>query len=108
MVVESDGLVQLRAVFEEMDSEATVFMIRTRTPYIRGGIIFKFIAVNITTMRQVQKMKATSMVIEGEDIASKMDAVYRETSLGSSEMLHHECRTRRRRSSRREVPNKGE
>ena len=37
-------------------------------------------------------MKTTSMVIEGEDIASKMDAVYRETSLGSSAMLNHECR----------------
>ena len=39
------------------------------------------------------------MVSEGEDIASKMDAVYRETSLpgsqyglGSLAMLHHECR----------------
>ena len=39
------------------------------------------------------------MISEGKDIALKMDAVYRETALpgshnglGSSAMLHHECR----------------
>ena len=44
-------------------------------------------------------MITTSMISEGEDIASKMDAVYGETALpgshhglGSSAMLHHECR----------------
>ena len=99
VVMEPDELEQLRTAFEEMDSEATVVMIRTRMPYIREGIIFKFSAVKIATMRQVQEMMTTSMVSEGEDIASKMDAVYRETSLpgsqyglGSSAMLHHECR----------------
>ena len=39
VVMESDGLEQLRAVFEGMDSETTVVMIRTRTPYNGGGII---------------------------------------------------------------------
>ena len=41
----------------------------------------------------------TSMISEGEDIALKMDAVYRETALpwshnglGNAAMLHHECR----------------
>ena len=50
-------------------------------------------------MRQVREMMTTNMVSEGENIASKMDAVYRETALpgshnglGRSAMLHHECR----------------
>ena len=74
-------------------------MIRTRTPYQGGGIVFKFKAAIVTTMRQVQEMMTTSMISEGEDIVLKMDAVYRETGLpgshngqGSSAMLHHECR----------------
>ena len=48
VVMESDELHHLKAVFEEMDSEDTVVMIRTRTPYNRGGITFKFRAAKIT------------------------------------------------------------
>ena len=50
VVMESDGLEQLRTVFEEMDSEATVVMIRIRTPFIGEGIIFKFSAAKIATI----------------------------------------------------------
>ena len=42
-------------------------MIRTRTPYNGWGIIFKFNAAMITTMRQVKEMMTTSMVSEGEN-----------------------------------------
>ena len=37
VIMEAEGLADLRTVFEEMDSEATIFMIRTRTPYHKGG-----------------------------------------------------------------------
>ena len=39
VMMETEGLVDLRTIFEEMDSEATVVMIRTRTPCHgwRGG-----------------------------------------------------------------------
>ena len=93
---EMEGLADLRTVFEEMDSEATVFMIRTRTPYHAGGVVFKFKARMITSMRQVREMMTTSMISEGEDIAMKIAAVYKETALPgphedlrSSAMLHH-------------------
>ena len=53
----------------------------------------------ITSMRQVREMMTIIMISEGEDIAMKMDSVYKETvlpgsqeGLGSSVMLHHECR----------------
>ena len=53
----------------------------------------------ITTMEQVHEMSIAGMISEGHDIASRLDAIYRETSLpgsqdglGSSAMLHHECR----------------
>ena len=36
MVMDMEGLEHLRAVFEEVYNEATVVMIRTRTPY-HGG-----------------------------------------------------------------------
>jgi hypothetical protein len=92
-------------------------MFRTRTLYRGGGIIFKFKAAMVTTMGQIRVMIRTSMISEGEDIASKMDAVIRETALpgshnglGSSAMLHHECRHgRTHRDCRREVLyNRGE
>ena len=64
-----------------------------------GGITFMFEATMITSMRQVREMMTQSMISEGTDITSKMDAVYKETALprshkglGSSIMLHHECR----------------
>ena len=82
-----------------MDSKDTVIMISTRTPYNRLGISFKFHAAKITTMEQFHEMSIAGMISEGHDIASKLDAIYRETSLpgsqdglGSSTMLHHECR----------------
>ena len=56
VVMETDGLEHLRAIFEEMNSEATVVMIRSRTPYNGGDIIFKFNAAMIMTMRQVREM----------------------------------------------------
>ena len=99
VMMETEGLEDLHNVFEEMDSEATVFMIRTRTPYHAGGVVFKFKARMITSMRQVREMMTTSMISEGEDIAMKIAAVYKETALPgphedlrSSAMLHHECR----------------
>ena len=60
------------AVFEEMDSEDTVVMIRTRMPYNGGGITFKFSAAKITTMEQVHEMSTISMI---KDIASKLDGI---------------------------------
>ena len=54
--MEMERLEHLGAVFEEMNSEATVVMIRSRTPYNGGDIIFKFNAAMIMTMRQVREM----------------------------------------------------
>ena len=54
VVMETEGLEHMQAVFEEMNNEANVVMIRTRTPYNGGGIIFMFNAAMVTTMRQVR------------------------------------------------------
>ena len=42
VIMETEGLEHLRTVFEEMDNEATVVMIKTRTPHHGGCIVFKF------------------------------------------------------------------
>jgi hypothetical protein len=61
--------------------------------------ISKFKVTMVTSMRHVQEMMTTSMISEGDDIALKMDAVYRESALPGSHngprslaILHHECR----------------
>ena len=56
VVMDMEGLEHLQAVFEEIYKESTVLMIRTRTPYRRGGIIFK--ASMVTTMGQVGDLAA--------------------------------------------------
>ena len=75
----------MRTIFEEMDSKDTVIMISTRTPYNRLGISFKFHAAKITTMEQFHEMSIAGMISEGHDIASRLDAIYRETSLPGSQ-----------------------
>ena len=42
MITETEGLEHLQTVFEKMDNEATVVMIRTRPPYHGEGILFIF------------------------------------------------------------------
>ena len=54
VMMETEGLADLRTAFKEMDSEAIV-MIRTRTPCHGRGVVFKFKAMMITSMPQPQR-----------------------------------------------------
>jgi hypothetical protein len=63
------------------------------------GVVFKFKATMMKSMRPVREMMKTIMISEGKNIMLKMDAVYMKTALqgshkalGSLAMLHHECR----------------
>ena len=98
VMAETEELADLWTAFEDMDSKAIV-MIRTRMPCHGKGVVFKFKATMLTSVRKVREIMTTDMISKGKDIELKIDAVYKETALQGSHkalgilaMLHHKCR----------------
>ena len=81
VVMESDGLEQLRTIFEGMDIKNTVIMISTRRPNNRWGIAFQFHAAKIKTMVQVREISVVCVDSKGGETTSNLDPVDWETSL---------------------------